>query len=60
MNFAQAVKGRLTRSVKLQAICCAAQTELRRDLTTSEKNILLQNIGLDELYSKQLKVTIFL
>ena len=57
MNFAQAVKGRITRSLKLQTIRSSAQTELGRDIAEAEENILLQNIGLNELYDNVQKVT---
>ena len=58
MNFAQAVKGRITRSVKLQTIRSAAQTEFGRDINEAEENILFQNIDLSELYDNVQKVTV--
>ena len=56
MNFAQAVKGRITRSVKQQTILSAAHTELGRDITAAEENLLLQTFGLNEIYERSQKV----
>ena len=56
MNFAQAVKGPITRSAKQQTILSAAHTEFGRDITAAEKNLLLQIFGLNEIYERLQKV----
>ena len=58
MNFAEAVKGRITRSTKLETIRSAAQTEFGRDITGNEETLLLGKFGLNDIYVKFKKVII--
>ena len=56
MNYSQALKGPLTRSVKTQEIHSAGETELGRKMTDLEIDAILTKFSLNSTYNYLQKV----
>ena len=56
MNFAQALRGPITRFGKVQEIYSAGETELRRKMTDKEFNSIITNFSLNNTYNYLQKV----
>ena len=59
MNFAQALKGPITRLRKIQEIHSAGEIEIGRKMTDSEFNSIITNFSLNNAYNYLKKVKLF-
>jgi hypothetical protein len=59
MNYAQALKGRKTRSYLLNAVQSQAETEIGRKLSKDEASKLLQRFPIECIYDATHKVNMY-
>jgi hypothetical protein len=59
MNFAQVLRGPITRFAKIQEIHSAGETELGRKMTDVEFNSIITHSSLNSVYNYLQKVRLF-